>query len=96
MTIVRIGIGLHDHVHKRMVGVTSKLGVSQARLVSAVVSALSEAEITTILHRYDQITAIEEEIRSSADANMMAYLRGKSLEDLQRILLAAQTAGNPA
>lgn len=96
MTIIRIGLGLQEHVHKRLVAITSKLDTSQTRLMSAVVSALSEVEINAILHRYDQITAIEEEIRSAADANMMAYLRGKSLEDLQRILVAAQTAGNPA
>lgn len=93
MTIIRIGLGLQEHVHKRLVALTHKLDTSQTRLMSAVVSALSETEINAILRRYDQITAIEEEIRSSADANMMAYLRGKSLEDLQRILKAAQEAG---
>lgn len=95
MTVIRVGLGLPEHVFKRLSLVTKSLGVPQSRLLSAVVSVLTEKEIGAILERYTRLEHIETELRSTADANMLSYIRGRPLSDLESMLNAAKKAGRP-
>lgn len=89
----RIGIGVNDATRERLRVVTQSLQVSQSRLVSAIVSVMSNEEIRTVLARYDRLTKIEGEIRQIADQSMLGYIRGKSVADLETMLAAARNAG---
>ena len=91
---VRIGIALTKLQHERLRTVVLRLQTTQTKLVAAMTSVMSDAELKTLLDRYDRLVEIEREIRKVADANMLQYIKGRSVEELQQMLEAARAAGH--
>ena len=85
----RIGILLSQHNYERLKSVCLRLDVSQSKLLSAVVSVMSDAEIRAVVDRYEKLQTLEKSLRSIADANMLEYIRGKSVAELEAMVAAA-------
>lgn len=89
----RLGIHIAPHNHERLQRVTMELGTTQSELLAAVVSVMSDEEIKNMLARYRELGKIEAELEQVAKDNILQLIRGKSPEDLKKILAAAQKAG---
>jgi hypothetical protein len=89
----RFGLALKPEHKERLDAVTATHGCSQSELMAATVTVLSDAEIASMLERYRKTRAIEKELRKTADQRLLAFLKGKSPEDLEKMLQAAQKAG---
>jgi hypothetical protein len=91
--ITRMGIAVSPHVQARIQQFSRDTGVAQSKVVSAIFSVLSDAEVQEIVNRYDELLEIEKELRQAADTQFLAYIRGKSVSELRKMLEAVRAAG---
>ena len=91
--VVRLGIATTPEIHQRAQDFTAKTGVSQSKLMNAILSVLSVDEVHDIVKRYDELLEIERELRQAADEQFLTYIRGKSVAELKQMLQAVREAG---
>lgn len=92
MGICRIGIGLQEHQLERLRSICGETGATQNGLFAAMASVCSVAEVKDILARYEQLQLIESDLRQTADASLLSYIRGRSLEELRTMVAASKAA----
>lgn len=88
----RIGIWMPTERLERLRVITEKFDISRSRLISAICAVMTDRELTDVIARFHKLEEIEVELRETADQNMLDYIRGKSPEDLERMLAAAKAA----
>ena len=92
MGLQRISIGLKEHEQERLRLLCKEADCTQNGLFVAMVSVCSIDEVKGILARFAKLKHIEQELRQAADANLMTYIRGRSLPELESMLEAVRKA----
>ncbi len=93
MSRISIGIGISDANHQRLRALVQQHSTTQSELLSAVVSCMTEPEVSALIARYRKLRELEQEMHRTADANLMQFLRGRSAAEMDALIQAAKTSG---
>ncbi len=88
----RIGLSITTEQHQRLTDRCDHFNVTQSELLAAMTTVLTDDEVKSMLDRYAEVQALETEMRTIADRNMLTYLRGRTPAELKTMVLAARTA----
>lgn len=88
----RIGIALRQHVHERLQDVTTVLGITQSRLIEAIVSTMSLDELQEIMSRQVRLDQLEVSLHRKASREVLALARGKTSGQINEMAEAAKRA----
>ena len=90
---IRVAIALKQYQFDRLIASCEEQGVSRNHLITAICTVMTKNELTDILRRYEQVQALEKELRVTADKELLKYIRGKTPKELQSMLDAAKATG---